>query len=95
MLTIASHKGSISVTIDIVDRKSSQKKNDPKYPLAPMDEKISSMVKSPRVMIFIHMNASSASFDVVSNLMSSPIKAYTVIKNISVCTYLLLIKAPI
>lgn len=52
----------MSATIEIVDNKSSQKKNDPKYPLTPMEEKKSSIKKQLKATTFSHINIWSVFF---------------------------------
>jgi hypothetical protein len=49
--------GSISVMIETVERRSSQKKKEKKYLLIPMDDAISSKLNKVRVIMFMIIKA--------------------------------------
>ena len=72
--------------MEIVDSKSSQKKKEPKYFYIPIDEKIISIVNRDMVSTLSHMNTTSASTVVLNSLISSPMRAYIVIKNMKTYT---------
>lgn len=76
-----SHMGAMSAKIDMVDSRSSQKKNDPKYPLTPIEERVSSRVKQLIATILSCMKTSSLAFSKNSILMSSATSTYTAIRN--------------